>query len=131
MNAGQETTQDKERQLKEKDKAQRKEKEAQEQALQKAFSKEREAALNNFFATLEEGELEYVILDFEASEIFEKHIKSWPMLFNVYNSDTSVGMKDPDIKNYFHAFIVDRHLDKALNSFVEWKASKEEDFRAK
>ena len=113
MNAGQETLQDKERQQKETNKAQDKEKEAQEQALKEAFIKERETALKGFFDTLEDGELDYIILDFEASALFGKYIKSSPMLFTLYNT--------PDIKNVFHAFVIDQHLDKTLNHFATWK----------
>jgi len=119
VNAGQETTQDKEHKQKEKNKAQLKEKEAQEQVLKEVFIKERKKALNGFFDTLEEGELEYIIIDFEASELFEKHIKSWLVLFDLYK--TPHGMEDPDIKNCFNAFIIERHLDERLNSFVRWK----------
>jgi hypothetical protein len=32
-----------------------------------------------------------------------------------------VGMKDRDIKTYFQAFIIDRHLDPSLNNFGAWK----------
>jgi hypothetical protein len=123
VNAGQETSQDKERQQKEKNQAHAKEKEVQEQALKAAFMKQREAALKGFFDTLEEGELDYIILEFEASELFEKRIKSWLMLFNLYKNPH--GMDDPDIKNCFHTFIIDQHLDKTLNNFAKWKEKEE------
>ncbi len=124
VNAGQETLQDQECEQKEKNKAQHKEKEAQEQALKVAFIKEKEAALKGFFDTLEEGELDYIILDFEASALFEKYIKSSLILYTLYNMPEGVGMNDPDIKNVFHAFVIDRHLDATLNNFATWKEKK-------
>ncbi|HHL19788.1 MAG TPA: RepB family plasmid replication initiator protein, partial [Thiothrix sp.] len=128
VNAGQKTIQDKERTLKEKNNTEQKEKEAKEQALKEAFNQEREAALNGFFDTLEDGEVDYIILDFEASELFEKHIKSWMMLFMLYNNSRDLAMKDrdPDIRNCFHAFVIERHLDKVLNDFEAWKVKKTE-----
>jgi plasmid replication initiation protein len=121
VNAGQETTQDQEREQKAKNKECIKEKKAQEQALEAAYIEERNLALKGFFDTLEEGELEYIILAFEASKLFEERIKSWPMLFTLYNMPDGVGMNDPDVKNYFHAFVIDQHLDKVLNNFAKWK----------
>lgn len=118
VNAGQETTQDKERKQKELNKNQLKEKEVQEKALKATFRKEREQALNGFFTTLQDEELEYIIIDFEASELFEVQIKSWLVLFDLYRRD---GIKDSSVKNCFNSFIVDHYLDKTLNNFPQWK----------
>ena len=121
VNAGQETAQDKERQLKEQDKQRRKEKEAQEQALKAAFIQERNAELKAFFDTLQKDEIEYMLPDFEASEIFKQHIKPLLVLHDLYQHS---GLQDDDIKMYFNIFIVDRYLDKTLNNFEQWKEKK-------
>jgi len=119
VNAGQETTQDKERQLKEQDEQHRKEKEAQEQALKKAFIKERDAKLQAFFATLQEDEIEYMLPDFEASEIFASKIKTWLVVYNLYQQEGIKG--DPALQDCFNEFIIDRYLGKMLNDFTAWK----------
>jgi hypothetical protein len=123
VNAGQETIQDKEHQQKEHQQKEHNKKRLQEQAVEEkilkdVFTKEREAALNSFFTTLADEEQEYIIADFEASELFARHIKSLLVLFDLYNS---YGMEDPDIKNYFNHFIIDQYLDKTLNNFIQWK----------
>jgi plasmid replication initiation protein len=123
-NAGQETKQDREREQTEINKQRQKEKEAKEKAFKEAFITERETALSDFFVSLQEGELEYILVDFEASEIFEQRITSWQMLVDIYNSSKEVGLKDRDIKKAFHTFIIDQHLDKRLNNFSRWKEGK-------
>ena len=119
VNAGQETTQDKERQLKEQNEQQLKEKAAQEQALKAAFAKKREAALKAFFATLQEDELEYMMPDFEASEIFATKIKTWLVVYNLYQQQGIKG--DAALQECFNEFIIDRYLDTTLNHFPQWK----------
>jgi len=121
VNAGQETKQDKERTQKEKNNERLKEKKAKEEVLIAAFKKEREEATTVFFDSLQDGELEYMIIDFEASELFKKCIKSSPMLFSLYSAPDDVGMKDDEIKNYFNTFIIDQHLDKTLNDLTKWQ----------
>lgn len=96
-------------------------KKAKEEALIATFTKEREEATKGFFDGLQDGELEYMIIDFEASELFKKCIKSSPMLLSLYNTPDGVGMKDDEIKNYFNTFIIDQHLDKSLNNFTKWQ----------
>ena len=121
VNAGQETTQDKERGQKAQNKKRLKEKEAQEKALKAQFTQEREQELNNFFDTVGDEEREYMIADFEASALFKQHIKSLMVLFDLYQTS---GMEDPGIKNYFNVFIIDKYLDKTLNDFAKWKEKK-------
>jgi hypothetical protein len=41
------------------------------------------------------------------------------------NLTSTHGMDDPDIKNCFHTFIIDQHLDKTLNNFAKWKEKEE------
>lgn len=121
VNAGQETAQDKERQLKEHDKQRRQEKEAKEQALKEAFTQERNAKLQAFFDTLQEDEIEYMLPDFEASDIFKRHIKPLLVLHHLYQQS---GLQDDDIKMYFNVFVIDRYIDKTLNDFELWKEQK-------
>jgi hypothetical protein len=118
VNAGQETTQDKERQLKAQNEKQLKEKEAKEQVLKTAFSKERDTTLKDFFDNLQEGEMEYILLDFEASEIFATKIKTWLVVYNLYKQE---GVKDQALKHCLDEFIIDQYLDKILNHFPQWK----------
>ncbi len=118
VNAGQETTQDKEHQQKQQNEKQLKEKAAQEQALKVHFEQERETALNAFFETVSDEEHDYITLDFEASTLFGAHIKTSPVLFDLYQN---YGMEDHAIKNCFNAFIIDKYLDKMLNDFPQWK----------
>ena len=120
-NAGQETKQDKERKQKEKNKERVKDKQAKEQALKDAFMKEREEAVKGFLDKLQDGELEYILIDFEASEIFKERVESWPMLFTLYHSPDGAGMEDRDIKKFFNSFIIDQNLDQTLNDFTKWQ----------
>lgn len=122
VNAGQETLQDKERQLKEEDKQRKKEKEAKEQALKAAFLKERDAKLQEFFDSLQEGEIEYMLPDFEASEIFATKIKTWLVVHHLYQQQGIKG--DPALQDCFNEFIIDRYLDETLNDFTAWKKGK-------
>ncbi len=121
VNAGQETLQDKERQLKEQDEQRRQEKEVQEQALKEAFNKERDARLQAFFATLQEDEIEYMLPDFEASEIFATKIKTWLVVHHLYQKEGING--DSALQDCFNEFIIDRYLDSSshLNDFAKWK----------
>lgn len=121
VNAGQKTKQEKERKQKAKNNERLNVKKAKEEALMATFTKEREEATKGFFDSLQDGELEYMVVDFEASELFKKCIKSSPMLFSLYNTPDGVGMKDHEIKNYFNTFIIDQHLDKSLNNFTKWQ----------
>ena len=119
VNAGQETTQDKERQQKEVNEKRLKEKEAQEQALKEQFTQARETALAHFFDTVGDEEREYMLLDFEASALFKEQIKARPMFFSLYN--TPEGMNDRDIRYWFNSFIIDKYLETTLNDFSAWK----------
>ena len=121
VNAGQETTQDKERQQKKQNEKQLKEKAAQEQALKAQFEQERDDALNAFFDGLIEDEIDYIKIDFEASELFKKRIEGDILLNDMYKN----GIDDYELKRYFHSFIVENHLDKTLNNFPKWKELKE------
>jgi hypothetical protein len=118
VNAGQETTQDKERQQKAHNEKQLKEKEFKEQALKAQFTKEREQAIVNFFETVSDDEREYMLLDFEASALFATKIKTWLVVYNLYKQE---GVKDLALKNCFNEFIIDKYLDKILNNFPQWK----------
>jgi plasmid replication initiation protein len=118
VNAGQETTQEKERQQTKQNQQLLKEKAAQEQALKIQFEQERDTVLNTFFASVPDEELEYIIANFETSELFKIHINASLVLSDMYKTQ---GMEDQAIKNCFNAFIIDQYLDSILNDFAKWK----------